>query len=68
MIQPDVPVVLLAPGLVITPSLTTFATDAVESRCFQVKVILDGPIETGDLPRQKADSFCYVSIAFSHYG
>jgi hypothetical protein len=43
--------------------LTTFAGHAVDTSCFQVEVILDGPKETGDLAWQKADSFCYTSLA-----
>jgi hypothetical protein len=61
MIQPDVLVVLVDPGINGKPGLTdvdtTFAWDAVDASCFQARVILDGPKETGDLPRQKTDSF-----------
>jgi len=42
--------------------LTTFAGDTVNARCYQVKFILDGPKETGDLPRQKAYSFHVMSL------
>jgi hypothetical protein len=54
MIQCDVLVVLFDPGLSGTPNLTnieltTFAVDAVDTSCFQAKVILDGLKETGDL-------------------
>jgi hypothetical protein len=56
MIQFDVPMVLCDPGLRRTlgfsnGDLTTFTEDALNTKCFQVKVILDGPKETGDLPR-----------------
>jgi hypothetical protein len=46
MIQPDVPVALLDPGLDGTLSLTTFAGHAVDASCFRVKVTLDGLKET----------------------
>jgi len=53
MIQSDV---LLDPGLSGMPSLsnvdlTMFAGDAVNTSCFEAKVILDRPKETDDLPR-----------------
>jgi hypothetical protein len=61
MIQPDVLVVLLDPGLSGMPGLPnvdlTFAGDAVDSSCFQAKVILDELKETGDLPGQDAYNF-----------
>jgi hypothetical protein len=69
MMQPDVQVVFLGSGLNGTPGLTnvdltTFAGVAVDARCFQARVILDGPKETGDLHRRETDSFlCYVSLA-----
>jgi hypothetical protein len=66
MIQPDVSEVLLDPGLSGTPGvtsvdLTTFATVAVNTRCFQAKVIFDGPKEIGDLPSGEVGSFCVAS-------
>jgi len=47
MIQPNVPVESLNPGLNGTPRLTnvdftTFAGDAVDTSCFQANVILNG--------------------------
>jgi hypothetical protein len=59
MIQPNVPVESLNPGLNGTPRLTnvdftTFAGDAVDTSCFQYKVIHDRPKETCNLPRQEA--------------
>jgi len=56
MIWPDVPVVLLDPGLNGTPDftnvdLTTYAGNAADTSCFQAKVILDRLKETGNLPR-----------------
>jgi hypothetical protein len=37
--------------------LTTFAMDAVDTSCFQAKVILDRLKETGEFPRLEANSF-----------
>jgi hypothetical protein len=67
MIQSDVLVVLLDPGLNSTPSLSnvdlpTLTGDAVNAQCFQVKVILDGLKETGHLPMWKAYNFDVVSL------
>jgi len=60
--------VLLDRGLNGTPGLsnadlTTFAVDAVDSSCFQAKVILDGLKETDDLPRESSTilMMCHVS-------
>jgi len=66
MIQPDVLVVLLHPGLSRTPGLTnvdltTFAGNATDASCFQAKVILHGPKEAGDLPKWEANS-PYVAL------
>jgi hypothetical protein len=41
--------------------LTTFTGDAVDTSCFQAKVILDGLKETGDLPRWETYSFYVMS-------
>jgi hypothetical protein len=67
MIQPDVLVVLLDPGLSGMPSLssvdlTTFTRDAVNAKCFEAEVILNGLQETGDLPRWEA----YYYYVLSH--
>jgi len=51
MIQPDVPVVFLDPGLIWMP-----AEDDIDASGFQDKVILDGPMEIGDLPSGEAYS------------
>jgi hypothetical protein len=64
MIQPDVLQMFLDPGLNRTPGLTNVdLTTFTGASCFQTKVILHGPKETCDLPRQKAYSFdvmfCY---------
>jgi hypothetical protein len=56
LIKPHVPMLLIDAGLNRTPGLATvdlliFARDAIEARCFQVKVVLDGPekLATGGL-------------------
>jgi hypothetical protein len=68
IIQPEVPVAFLDPGLNVTPGLTnvdltTFAGDLVDASCFQVEVSLDGPKENGDLQRRGPTNFilCLVS-------
>jgi hypothetical protein len=41
--------------------LATFAGDTISARCFQPKVILEGPKGTDDLPSQEACSFDVMS-------
>jgi hypothetical protein len=66
MIHPDVPVVLLKPGLngmssLSDVDLTTFTWHAVNARCFPVKVMFDRLKETSNLPRWEAYSFDVMS-------
>jgi hypothetical protein len=62
MINLSVLLVLLNSCLSGTPNLSnvglpTLAGYAINILCFQAKVILDGPEETGDLPRWEAYKF-----------
>jgi hypothetical protein len=58
----NTPTVFFHSGLNGMPGLSsisppTLPGNAVYARCFQAKVILDGPKETGYLPRHDAYSF-----------
>jgi len=60
-------VLLLDPGLnemsdLTNVDLTTFTGDAVDTSCFQAKVILDRTKDTGNLPRWEAYSFHAMSL------
>jgi len=66
MTLPDVLVVLLDPALIRLPTLfsidlTTFAEDAVDTTCFQVKVIIHRLKETGDFHGWEAYDFDIMS-------
>jgi hypothetical protein len=69
MLQIDMPLVLLEPCLRGMPMLssvdiTTFSGDVTNASYFQAEEIIDGPTETGDLPRREAYIFlCYILFA-----
>jgi hypothetical protein len=59
MILPEVLLLLLDPcfnGMPDFPmkAISTLTRDAVNSRCFEAMIILEGLEETGDLPRLEA--------------
>jgi hypothetical protein len=54
-------VLFLDSGLSGMPGLFTFTGDAVNSRCFQARVIVGGPKEADDLPRLEAYNFDVMS-------
>jgi len=45
----------------VCPRYSPTCREAVNAQCFQAEVILNGPKETSDLPRQEAYSFDVVS-------
>jgi hypothetical protein len=75
MMEPDLPMVLFDAGLNGTPGMSnvdppTLAEVGAYARCFEAKVILDWPKESGLLPRRKAYRFdimcrCYPANAIA---